>query len=130
MCVKASNEFIYVSCYVAVIVSKPYVCVSVYMCIYVCVYMCVCILVYVSIYVCVCVYICIYVCMCMYVCVYICDCTCEKGPCRASFQNRVITTIRKSRLSAIKYTTYLVMKVKCSGVIVISVHSFLLTAIG
>ena len=29
---------------------------------------------------------------------YICDRTCEKGPCRASFQNRVITTIGKSRL--------------------------------
>ena len=28
----------------------------------------------------------------------ICDRTCEKGPCRASFQNRVITTIGKSRL--------------------------------
>ena len=28
----------------------------------------------------------------------ICDCTWEKGPCRASFQNRVITTIGKSRL--------------------------------
>ena len=27
-----------------------------------------------------------------------CDITCEKGPCRASFQNRVITTIGKSRL--------------------------------
>ena len=26
------------------------------------------------------------------------DRTCEKGPCRASFQNRVITTIGKSRL--------------------------------
>ena len=30
--------------------------------------------------------------------IYICDRTCEKGPCRASFQNRVITTIGKSRL--------------------------------
>ena len=30
--------------------------------------------------------------------VFICDRTCEKGPCRASFQNRVITTIGKSRL--------------------------------
>ena len=29
---------------------------------------------------------------------YICDRTCEKGPCRASFQNRVITAIGKSRL--------------------------------
>ena len=28
----------------------------------------------------------------------ICDRTWEKGPCRASFQNRVITTIGKSRL--------------------------------
>ena len=31
-------------------------------------------------------------------CLLICDRTCEKGPCRASFQNRVITTIGKSRL--------------------------------
>ena len=30
--------------------------------------------------------------------VTICDRTCEKGPCRASFQNRVITAIGKSRL--------------------------------
>ena len=28
----------------------------------------------------------------------ICDRTCEKGPCRASFQNRVNATIGKSRL--------------------------------
>ena len=30
--------------------------------------------------------------------IYICDRTCEKGPCRASFQNRVIATIGKSKL--------------------------------
>ena len=59
----------------------------------------------------------------------ICDRTCEKGPCRASFQNRVITTIGKSRLLATKCATYLVMKAKCSGVIAVSVHSFLSTVI-
>ena len=30
--------------------------------------------------------------------IILCDRTCEKGPCRASFQNRVITAIGKSRL--------------------------------
>ena len=34
----------------------------------------------------------------LFIYLYICDRTCEKGPCRASFQNRVITTIGKSRL--------------------------------
>ena len=36
----------------------------------------------------------------IFVCCYIhiCDHTCEKGPCRASFQNRVITAIGNSRL--------------------------------
>ena len=36
---------------------------------------------------------------CQAICtLYICDSTCEKGPSRASFQNRLITTIGKSRL--------------------------------
>ena len=60
---------------------------------------------------------------------YICDCTWEKGPSRTLFQNRVIATAGKSRLLATKCATYLVMKAKCSGVIAISVHSFLSTAI-
>ena len=45
------------------------------------------------------------------------------------FQNRVIATTGKSRLWATKCATYLVMKAKCSGVIAVSVHSFLSTAI-
>ena len=59
----------------------------------------------------------------------ICDSTWEKGPSRALFQNRVIATAGKSRLLATKCATYLVMKAKCSGVIAVSVHSFLSTAI-
>ena len=60
---------------------------------------------------------------------YICDSTWEKGPSRALFQNQVIATAGKSRLLATKCATYLVMKAKCSGVIAVSVHSFLSTAI-
>ena len=59
----------------------------------------------------------------------ICDSTWEKGPSRALFHNRVIATAGKSRLLATKCATYLVMKANCSGVIAVSVHSFLSTAI-
>ena len=61
--------------------------------------------------------------------IIICDSTWEKGPSRALFQNRVIATAGKSRLLATKCATYLVMKAKCSGVIAVSIHSFLSTAI-
>ena len=61
---------------------------------------------------------------------YPCDRIWEKGPYRAFKKNRVITTIGKSRLQATKCATYLVMKAKCSGVIAVSVHSSLATAIG
>ena len=61
--------------------------------------------------------------------VRICDSTWEKGPSRPLFQNRVIATAGKSRLLATKCAAYLVMKAKCSGVIAVSVHSFLSTAI-
>ena len=47
-----------------------------------------------------------------------CDSTWEKGPSRALFQNRVIATAGKSRHLATKCA-------KCSGVIAVSVHSFL-----
>ena len=60
----------------------------------------------------------------------ICDRIWQKGPYRAFWKNRVIATIGKSRLWATKCATYLVMKAKCSGVIAVSVHSFLSTAIG
>ena len=60
----------------------------------------------------------------------ICDRIWEKGPYRAFKKNRVITTVGKSRLRATKCATYLVMKAKCSGVIAVSVHSSLATAIG
>ena len=43
-------------------------------------------------------------------------------------QNLVIATVAKSRLCATKCAIYLVMKVKCCGVIAISVRSFLSTA--
>ena len=45
------------------------------------------------------------------------------------FQNRVIATVVKSRLLATKRATYLVTKANSCGVIAISVHSFLSTAI-
>ena len=45
------------------------------------------------------------------------------------YQNRVIAIAGKSRLLATKCATYLVMKAKCSGVIAVSVQSFLSTAI-
>ena len=60
----------------------------------------------------------------------LCDSTQEKGPSRAFFQNRVIATIGKSKLGATKCAIYLVIKATCGGVIAISVHSFLSTAIG
>ena len=62
--------------------------------------------------------------------VHICDLIWEKGPYRAVKKNRVITTLGKSRVLATKCATYLVMKAKCSGVIAVSVHLSLATAIG
>ena len=45
------------------------------------------------------------------------------------FQNRVIAIVVKSRLLATKRITYLVTKANSCGVIAVSIHSFLSTAI-